>query len=279
MGRHGLGIVLLGVLLVTRSVCALSLQDIITTAKRSVVHLSILDAGGEELATGTGFVISPDGKLATNYHVVEDATRAIATFDDGRKVEVLGARAFDAQADLAILQLAPGHYDHLPIAGAPARQGDEVVVVGSPRGFAGSVSTGIVSAIRAEGTIREGHDDGERSWMLQISAPISSGSSGSPILNHEGQVIGVAVGTYEGQALNFGVPAAALVAIQKRGATAQTFALSLVRSGRSVRDNLLISAGVLGAVGVIVLGLAARDRRRRRLRAEGRALVDRALRR
>ncbi len=225
---------------------ALPLEQVIEQAKGSVAHLSIRDGSGE-VSSGTGFVVSEDGKLATNFHVVDGAAHMVAVFGGGKEVEIKGAWVYDAEDDLAVLQLATGHYTSLALAGEVPKQGASVIVIGSPRGLEGSVSTGIVAALRSSGlqTPREG--DVEKSWGLQITAPISPGSSGSPVLNADGQVVGVAVGErLHGQALNFAVPVTKLGAILKKAQQSKSLqALPEVHAGRSTRTNLLISAAFL----------------------------------
>jgi S1-C subfamily serine protease len=258
------GLFALGVLFATMLVAggsnAMPLQDIVQSTQPSVAHLGILDRNGEEIGHGSGFVISPEGRVVTNFHVIEEAARMVAIFAGGKKAEVVGVWAFDKSQDLAVLQLAEGTYPIVALSSSAPKQGDEVIVIGSPLGLEGSVSTGIVSAVRSEGAIaladRKEESDRGKSWGLQISAAVSPGSSGSPVLDAEGKVMGVAVGIYGGamggQALNFAVPISKLrelLATIPIGARPRS--LTTVGSGRSVTTNLLISAGGLGAVALV----------------------------
>lgn len=232
---------------------ALPLPDLLKNAGPSVVHLSVRDAGDEEDGSGSGFVVSEDGRIVTNHHVVDGARRIVAVFKDGTEVEIVGVWAFSESEkdDIAVLQLAPGRYPALRLAGTPAQQGDEVVVIGSPHGLSQAVTTGIVAAVREHGTVTRRDKDGPESWGLQITAGIAPGSSGSPILNTSGEVVGVAVGTWGGTA-NFGVPVDRVRKLtEAKDATLDRMRpLSEARGGPSVRTNLIASAVLFGAIGL-----------------------------
>jgi S1-C subfamily serine protease len=260
------------VTLATALALALPLQDLVQRSKGSIAHLSIRDSSNEEKSSGSGFVISADGKLATNFHVVDDAKRVVAVFSNGTEVDVVGVRAFDPEADIAILQLKPGTYTALPLATAPAKAGDEIVVIGSPLGLGEAISTGIVSAVREHGTAKPGNRPGMENWGLQITAAVASGSSGSPILNREAEVVGLAVGLVRGEAMYFGVPVAKLKKLIELG-TGELRPLPEARKGMSLRTNLLISGAFLGALAFIwwLVSFASRRSERRR---SGRAVPD-----
>jgi putative serine protease PepD len=229
----------------------LPLQDLLKNAGPGVVHLSVRDAANEEEGSGSGFVLSDDGRVVTNHHVIDGARRIIAMFADGKEVEVVGVWAFSGSEkdDIAVLQLAPGRYPALRLAGTPAQQGDEVVVIGSPHGLSQAITTGIVAAVREHGTVTRRTKDGPESWGLQITAGIAPGSSGSPILNASGDVVGVAVGTWGGTA-NFGVPVDRVRKLtEAKGPTLDRMRpLSEARGGPGLRTNLLVSAALFGAI-------------------------------
>jgi S1-C subfamily serine protease len=232
-----------------------SLAAIAERAKSAVVHLNVYDGSGRQASTGSGFFVSADGRVVTNHHVIEDAFRVTATLEGGRELEAEGLLAADPVRDLAILDFAGDGYPFLRLGSIhQVKAGEPVAVIGSPIGLAGSLSTGIVSAVREQGLDagrpRETHS--ARAWQLQITAPISPGSSGSPILSQNGVVIGVAVGIVDfGQALNFGVSAdaaAELLAGISPDATPESFA-DLQRG--QVRDNLLVSALGIGTAALV----------------------------
>jgi S1-C subfamily serine protease len=238
---------------------ALSPQEIVQKASPSVAHLSIRDASGEEESSGSGFVITEDGWIVTNFHVVDGAEHMVAVFPGNREVEIVGSRLFDEHNDLAVLQLKAGRYPAIPLAKTAARQGDEIVVIGSPLGLGSSVSTGIVSAVRENGTVTRTDQDGEESWGLQITAGIAPGSSGSPILNSHGEVVGIAVGEYEGSPLYFGVLVDRLHWLLKHGG-AEVRSLKAVHKGDDVLRNLLVSFGIFTIAALVWWWMTIRAR-------------------
>ncbi|MEM1130696.1 MAG: trypsin-like peptidase domain-containing protein [Pseudomonadota bacterium] len=135
---------------------------------------------------GSGFVISPDGIIVTNNHVIEDADEITANFPDGLSLTatVIGT---DPQTDIAVLKV--NHDKPLPFVGFGdsdvARVGDWVLAIGNPFGFAGSVSAGIISARNRD--INAGRYDD----FIQTDAAINRGNSGGPLFNMAGEVIGV----------------------------------------------------------------------------------------
>jgi S1-C subfamily serine protease len=233
-------------LLLTPATAALArpLQEIVRDAKPAVVHLGVLSPDGEEIASGSGFLVSGDGYVATDFHVIDGAPRVRAVFADEHRADVIGVVAYDVEEDVAVVALAKDVYPYLALSPTPPHEGDEVTVIGSPRGLSGSISTGIVSAMRKAGPKLGGIS--YASWTLQISAPISPGSSGSPVLDSEGRVIGLAVGTESGQALNFAVPASSLKKILAKPASLHQ--LPVTRDRRTVRENLAISAVFLASI-------------------------------
>jgi len=165
----------------------------------SVVMLIVEDANGSALAMGSGFVVR-DGLVATSLHVVapEAAGGYAKAVRDETTHRILGAVAKDANWDLVLLSVPSIKAHPLPLG--DERQlavGDKVYVAGNPQGLEGTFSEGIVSAIR-----RDGSDT-----LLQFTAPISQGSSGGPVLDQRGLVVGVAAWMIKsGQNLNFAVP-------------------------------------------------------------------------
>jgi parallel beta-helix repeat protein len=162
-------------------------------AKDSIFKVVAHNPEGE--ATGTGFAVSADGKIATNYHVIEGASKIFVKLPNGRTVGIERVVAFDKRVDLAILQVRGVTLRPLPLGDSNAvKVGQEVCVMGSPLGLEQSFSTGVVSAKR----VMDGFE-----W-IQITAPISPGNSGSPVMTRQGTVIGVATFTTKiGQNLNF----------------------------------------------------------------------------
>lgn len=191
------------------------LPELVKRIKPSAVAIETFDAKENTLARGSGFFISSD-RVITNRHVIERASRVEIHMLDGRKITVRGVLAVDGEGDLALLQVdvpRPAAVP-LPIVRSVPQEGESIVVIGNPYGLEGSVSNGIVSAVR----VIAGYGK-----IIQITAPISPGSSGSPVVNMAGQVIGVAtLQGAEGQSLNFAVPSDRIA--QLKIADVQTFA-------------------------------------------------------
>lgn len=182
----------------------------IETAIKATVAISLYDEEDQKIATGSGFILS-DGRVATNYHVLEKGYRAEVVSSTGELLLVSDyVEAFSSKYDLAILPKVSKIPAKLNLAMYKPSIGTRVIAIGAPLGLQNTVSDGIVSAHR--------NDDGTP--LLQISAPISPGSSGGPVIGAEGAVVGVAVLTIRGgQNLNFAVPAEALRTLAKLPAT------------------------------------------------------------
>lgn len=149
---------------------------------------------------GTGFVVRADGWVATNFHVIRGATEIAVVFSDQRQFPVIEIVNANRLHDLVILRIDAHGLPVLHVGSRNAvRPGDSVLAIGHPLGLEDTVSNGLVSAIRH---VHDGLD------VLQVSAPIAPGSSGGPLLNDRGEVIGVATAFMNGgQNLNFGLPA------------------------------------------------------------------------
>ena len=150
-------------------------------------------------AQGSGFVISADGYVVTNNHVIDGAGRIEVSFDDQEKLEaeLVGT---DARTDLALLKLkAEGKtFPHVKFADEAARVGDWALAVGNPFGLGGTVTAGIVSAL--------GRDIGSGPYdFLQIDAAVNRGNSGGPTFNLQGEVIGVNTAIFSPSGGNVGI--------------------------------------------------------------------------
>ncbi len=143
----------------------------------------------EGFGQGSGFFISSEGHVVTNNHVVDNAVEIEVTTDDGSvlEAEIVGV---DAETDLAVLKVVtPGPHPYVEFGTSKElRRGDWVVAVGSPLGFSGTATAGIVSAVGEPGDIRRSQSYTD---YLQIDAAINRGNSGGPTFDMNGRVVGV----------------------------------------------------------------------------------------
>ena len=177
-----------------------NLPTIIKRIAPSTVIVFTYDNKGEFLKLGSGFFISQNGDIITNYHVLQGASSAEVKTSDGKTYPIIYIVAEDEQSDIIRLSVnIPSQYVYpLSLSKTIPEVGERIIVYGSPLGLEKTVSDGIVSAIR------EVPGYGK---LIQITAPISPGSSGSPVLNMKGGVIGIATfQMVEGQNLNFAIP-------------------------------------------------------------------------
>ena len=171
-------------------------QEIASIALRSTVLIKT------QSALGSGFVVD-EGQVATNYHVIDDMVRGtVELVGETTKHTITEVLGVDRARDLAVIEVSGLRAPVLPLGDSDTVQiGQEVYAVGNPRGLTGTFSDGIISAIRPEG------NNLVAGKVLQITAPISPGSSGGPVLDSNAEVIGVAVGAVvDGQNLNFAIP-------------------------------------------------------------------------
>jgi S1-C subfamily serine protease len=171
-----------------------STEELFQLASPAVVLVEVYDQEGHKRGLGSGFAASANGSVVTNYHVIRGASRATAKFADGTFAPVLGVVAYDPGHDVAVIKVQATSPPTLKLGDSDKlRVGDHVVAIGSPLGLQNTLSEGIVSAMR--------------SGLIQMSAPISPGSSGGPVLNPTGDVVAISVATImSGQNLNFAVP-------------------------------------------------------------------------
>src|SRR5690349_6301843 len=183
------------------------LPELVRRIKPSAVAIETFDSHGEKLSRGSGFFIDAD-RIVTNRHVLEGAFRAEVHSSTGAVFPVKGVLAVDAEGDIAVLKIDPPSpaIRPLPLDKTSPQEGESVVVIGNPLGLEGSVTNGIVSAVRDIPTFGR---------IIKITAPISSGSSGSPVVNMQGQVIGVAtLQITGGQSVNFAIPSERISQLQ-----------------------------------------------------------------
>ena len=180
------------------TVSAQTAPQIAEKALAATVYLEMQDSKGLLLGFGSGFFVR-DNLIATNYHVIEGAARGTAKLvGQFSTYTIEGVTATDQTNDLALLKVTVSGINPLPIGNSSdVKIGETVYVTGNPKGLEGTFSNGIISSRRDQYTKER----------LQMTAPISPGSSGGPVLNSKGEVIGVSFMTLVGgQNLNFAIP-------------------------------------------------------------------------
>lgn len=178
----------------------ISAQDAVEIARKtfpSTVSIIMQDKFKQPLSLGSGFIIEK-GKVVTNVHVIKGAAYGEIIEDDTKTThKIVGYTSIDNKNDLVILSVPSLTKSGISIVNEIPSVGEKIYAIGNPKGLAGTISDGIVSGIREIGSNK----------LIQITAPISPGSSGGPVVNQNGEVIGVSVASLNaGQNLNFAVP-------------------------------------------------------------------------
>jgi serine protease Do len=202
-------------------------------------------------AQGSGFVISSDGYVVTNHHVVTDANKVLVIFDQDTKydAEIVGT---DDKTDLALLKIkAPGKtFPYVAFSKSTPRVGEWVVAVGNPFGLGGTVTAGIVSA--HERDIGPGPYD-----FMQIDAAVNKGNSGGPAFNLQGEVVGVNTAIYSPTGVSVGI-AFSIPSKTASEIVAQLKATGSVKRGwlgvkiQNVDEDTAASLGLSEAKGALV---------------------------
>ncbi|MFB3883804.1 MAG: tetratricopeptide repeat protein [Thermodesulfobacteriota bacterium] len=177
------------------------LPALIKRIEPSIVAVITYTHQGNRLGQGTGFFVDPEGDVITNRHVLEGASQVEIRTTSGQTYRVKGILADDKEGDLVRLttDLQGKKTRPVPLSASIPEVGERVFVIGSPLGLAETVSDGIISAVR---------EIPQFGKIIQLTAPISPGSSGSPVMNMKGELIGVATFfVMTGQNLNFAIPA------------------------------------------------------------------------
>ena len=193
-----LGFVLLSILAAPASEAA-SLGKLVKKIQPAVVTIITYDLENKPVGMGSGFFVNKQGHLVTNFHVLKGAYAAIARTYKGKRYPIISILAEDEQVDLikVSVDIPTKEVFYVTVTKHLPSIAERIVVVGSPLGLDQTVSDGIVSSIRKMPNVGN---------FFQMSAPISPGSSGSPVVNMKGKVVGIA--TFQsavGQNLNFAV--------------------------------------------------------------------------
>lgn len=177
-----------------------TIPELVKAMSPAVVFIGNAGRGGQVESIGSGFIVEANGTIVTNYHVIEGAQSLQVKTKDGEIYDRVEVVDHDERRDLAVLKVRP--FKPMPVVQLSSSEpevGEDAVAIGNPKGLEHTVTAGVVSAFRQA--------EGYR--LMQMSVPISPGSSGGPVFNLEGKVIGVATSQVreEGvQNVNFAVP-------------------------------------------------------------------------
>jgi tetratricopeptide (TPR) repeat protein len=203
------------------------LTAVVSHIRSSVVTVVAFNGDGKPTTQGTGFFVAANGTLITNNHVVANAARVSIKTKSGVIYDIVQTVAEDFDGDLVALRadLRGLAVRPLRLSSAPVASGQRIFVIGSPLGLDETVSEGIISAVRQIDGIGR---------VIQITAPISPGSSGSPVVNARGEIIGVAsLNLMGGQNLNFAIPSTRVIALLVQHRTLTTGRSLATRTGRN----------------------------------------------
>jgi tetratricopeptide (TPR) repeat protein len=186
-----------------------TLPNLVRRVKPSVVAVVTYNSKNEALMSGSGFFIRP-GQVITNLHVIEGAQRAeVRTLDGkGRTYKVLGTLGVDEEGDLALLSIdmPQDRARVLEMTEDVPEEGEDIFVIGNPLRLEGSISNGIVSAVREVPNLGR---------IIQVTAPISHGNSGSPLFDMKGRVVGViTIKVTNGQNINLALASSRVMALE-----------------------------------------------------------------
>jgi lipoprotein NlpI len=202
----------------------------------SVVTVNVFNREGKWRGGGTGFFVKEEGLLVTNLHVIEGKVRALAKLSSGEFFPVEGVLSEDRSGDLVLLTLGVKgrSFPTLSLTDTVIETGQPIIIIGSPLGHEGTVSKGIVSEVK---------DIPNFGKVFQLTAPISKGSSGSPVLNMKGEVIAVVVGysIVEGESLNFAISVDRVKGLLSHGQATPRELVELVNREEEVWIELLLN--------------------------------------
>ncbi len=177
----------------------LTAKEIFAKVSPSIVYIETYDSSGNALGSGSGFIVDSSGKVATNYHVIKGSYSAKVKTAAGITYDVQKVLSYNETTDLAILKISATGLTAVSLGDSSLIEtGDNIYAIGNPFGLEDTISNGLISTKSR---------DINGTTYIQISAPISSGSSGGALVDDQGKVIGITAAVYYGgQNLNFAVP-------------------------------------------------------------------------
>lgn len=183
-------------------------KEIYENARPAMVEIVTYDKAGKAMSVGSGFFISEDGYIATNYHVIRGAySIAVVKYSSHSAITTVKVAAYDANQDIAILKIEASGEKFLEFSTETPKTGDTVYAIGSTLGLTDTFTMGMISNPNRYVTGK---------YCLQFTAPISGGNSGGPLLNSDGKVIGVVTLTVpSGQNINFAIKGSVVEALNR----------------------------------------------------------------
>ena len=222
------------------AIAQLSLVDLTKQVKESVVQIEVETSTGKY--AGTGYVVN-QSMIATNHHVIEDASKVELVFPDKTRLEATGVLHVDVDRDIAVIAVPVGtKMNPIAISKAYPDQGLDVAAYGNPGGGGFSVSKGIVSAIRDKESLRQVDERlsfYEGVW-IQTDAPISPGNSGGPLVDYTGTVIGMNSWAYTEenfQGFNFAISCVDILAAIEKAKSAKLISFADVSPPKPEMSN------------------------------------------
>ena len=220
-------------------------KELFASASPAVVRVNVYNARSKPIGHGSGFFVRDDSTVVTNFHVIDGANSAEVVLKDGAQLPVRGVEAADEASDIAILKVDHGNKNVIRYLTLGSNElppvGGRVYVIGSPKGYDYTLSDGIVS----------GHHERDGRKWIQTTAPVSHGSSGSPVLSDDGSVLGIATWVdWGGQNLNFASPTAAITVLVRSNSKSQAlpdliaekkFHLVTLRRGRQTEGDKAVA--------------------------------------
>ncbi|MCD8035992.1 MAG: S1C family serine protease [Clostridiales bacterium] len=196
-------------------------EEVYAECSSAVFYIEVYDENGKAIQLGSGFFIDSDGTAVTNYHVLEGGSSAKITLSDtGEVYDVAGVYDYDTERDIALIKIDGSGFSYLEMGDSDNINGGATVyAIGSPFGLSNTISQGIISNVSRTISGQE---------YIQITASISSGSSGGALINTSGQVIGItsgevaqstSTGTVTGQNLNLAIPINSIQTLEKNSLT------------------------------------------------------------
>lgn len=208
-------------------------EEIYSSCQNAMAELHCYDSIGN-LYVGSGFFIG-NGRVATNYHVIESAVRIVISDYNGTKYSIESVLGYDAEKDVAIIEVSQKNKNAMILSDASVITGERIYTIGSPYGYTGTLSDGIVALANRS---MDGID------YIQITAATSIGNGGGPLINSKGEVIGINTLTVtSAQNLNFAIPVKYLTGLEtSRPITISDFYAA--NSGK-VKESNVASSGII----------------------------------